>query len=132
MGHTRIVYALLLCFELTIDAGSSRAFAQGYGFYEQGACSMGRGGAGVASPCSDGSAMFFNPAGLALETGVVASGGGTGIAPRGSFTDTQTQIVSRLTPNTYFAPTAYLAVPAVRNVRVGVGLFAPYGLPVDW
>src|SRR3989442_8059073 len=39
--------------------------AQGFGIYEQGACSMGRAGTGVAAPCSDGSAIFFNPAGLA-------------------------------------------------------------------
>ena len=30
---------------------------------------MGRAGAGVAAPCADGSAMFFNPAGLAGLTG---------------------------------------------------------------
>src|SRR5437867_4508741 len=39
--------------------------AQGFGIYEQGTCSMGRAGTGVAAPCADGSAMFFNPAGLA-------------------------------------------------------------------
>src|SRR2546425_5997114 len=35
--------------------------AQGFGIYEQGTCSMGRAGTGVAAPCADGSAMFFNP-----------------------------------------------------------------------
>src|SRR2546422_8554869 len=39
--------------------------AQGFGIYEQGTCSMGRAGTGVAAPCADGSAIFFNPAGLA-------------------------------------------------------------------
>src|SRR6266571_5503090 len=38
--------------------------AQGFGIYEQGACSMGRAGTGVAAPCSDGSAIFFSPVGL--------------------------------------------------------------------
>src|SRR5947208_16613636 len=39
--------------------------AQGFGIYEQGTCAMGRAGTGVAAPCPDGSALFFNPAGLA-------------------------------------------------------------------
>ena len=47
--------------------------AQGFGIYEQGTCAMGRAGTGVAAPCSDGSAMFFNPAGLAGLTGAHAT-----------------------------------------------------------
>src|SRR5205823_14932527 len=43
--------------------------AQGFGIYEQGTCAMGRAGAWVAAPCSDGSAMFFNSAGLSCRSG---------------------------------------------------------------
>src|SRR5437879_11766691 len=43
--------------------------AQGFGIYEQGTCAMGRAGTGVAAPCADGSAIFFNPAGLAGAKG---------------------------------------------------------------
>src|SRR2546423_9747495 len=43
--------------------------AQGFGIYEQGACSMGRAGTGVAAPCNDGSAIFFRPVGLAGSAG---------------------------------------------------------------
>jgi len=57
-------YALVLCAAMPTLLG-----AQGFGIYEQGTCAMGRAGAGVAAPCSDGSAMFFNPAGLAGLTG---------------------------------------------------------------
>jgi long-chain fatty acid transport protein len=42
--------------------------AQGYGVYEHGTCAMARAGTAVASPCDDGSTIFFNPAGLALAT----------------------------------------------------------------
>ena len=38
--------------------------AQGYGIYEHGTCMMGRAGTGTATPCADGSAIFFNPAGI--------------------------------------------------------------------
>ena len=36
--------------------------AQGFSVNEHGSCAMGRAGTGVAAPCDDGSAMFFNPA----------------------------------------------------------------------
>jgi long-chain fatty acid transport protein len=106
-------------------------FAQGDGLYEQGACQMGRAGAGVASPCDDGSAMFFNPAGLGLTSGTVASGGVAGIAPRGSFTDTATGTVSTLNNRTFPVPAAYVA-SSIGHAVVGLGLFAPYGLANDW
>src|SRR5438094_8358789 len=49
--------------------------AQGFGIYELGACGMARAGTGVAAPCADGSAIFFNPAGLAGLKGWHGSGG---------------------------------------------------------
>ena len=110
---------------------SSRAAAQGYGLYEQGACMMGRGGAGVAAPCDDGSAIFFNPAGLAVHTGLVASVGATTISPRGRFTDSTTHLVSPLNATTFLAPGEYIAAPW-HGVVVGLGVFAPYGLTSDW
>src|SRR5207247_9738648 len=51
--------------------------AQGSGIYEQGACSMGRAGTGVAGPCTDGSAAVFSPAGLTVRTGGRATIRGT-------------------------------------------------------
>ncbi|HVB37691.1 MAG TPA: outer membrane protein transport protein, partial [Vicinamibacterales bacterium] len=116
---------------LIVVGTSGPAYAQGYGLYEQGACMMGRAGAGVAAPCSDGSAIFFNPAGLALDTSAVASLGGTAISPRGTFTNDQTGRVSQLSNRTFFAPTVYAAAPWHRAV-VGLGLFAPYGLTSEW
>jgi long-chain fatty acid transport protein len=115
-----------------LDGHHSSAWAQGYGVYEQSTCAMGRAGAGVAAPCDDGSSMFFNPAGLALDTATVASVSATGIAPRGQFTNTATSLVSALSDNTYFAPGVYFATPAGKRASVGIGVFAPYGLTVDW
>jgi long-chain fatty acid transport protein len=68
-------------------AGAGMASAQGFGVYEQGACMMGRGGAGVADPCADGSGVFFNPAALSFDAKVITLGG-TMIGPTGTFTDT--------------------------------------------
>src|SRR5689334_18482408 len=61
--------------------------AQGFGIYEQGTCAMGRAGTGVAAPCADGSAIFFNPAGLAGLKGGRATLGVTLLDVQGGFTD---------------------------------------------
>src|SRR6195256_3572500 len=75
-------YALLLCAAFPALLG-----AQGFGIYEQGTCAMGRAGTGVAAPCNDGSAIFFNPAGLAGLKGGRASIGFTLLDVQGGFTD---------------------------------------------
>jgi long-chain fatty acid transport protein len=108
------------------------ADAQGYGFYQQSPCGTGRAGAGVAAPCDDGSAVFFNPAGLALVRQPVFSVEVTGVAPRGRFTNTATQQVSPLNDTTIAAPAGYVALPVARRVTAAVGVFAPYGLATDW
>src|SRR5260370_31941681 len=74
-------------FVLCVLAGLPAALrAQGFGIYELGSCGMGRAGTGVATPCPDGSAIFFNPAGLAGLTGWHVSLRGTMIKPIGNFT----------------------------------------------
>jgi long-chain fatty acid transport protein len=130
--RVRVLCVVWLC-TLAFSVVASPAHAQGFGLFEQGACQMGRAGAGVASPCNDGSSMFFNPAGLALDPkATVVSGGFTAIAPRGQFTDSTTHQVSALNDNTYFAPSAYFATPMGKRAVVGIGVFAPYGLTTDW
>lgn len=111
-----------------------RASAQAFGIYEQSACVMGRAGTGVASPCADGSSIYFNPANIA-GGGNVLGFGGTLIAPRGGFTNSTTGVTSSMKSKFYPVPDAYL----VRNYgqgtaryAVGVGLFAPYGLTTEW
>lgn len=114
----------------------ARAHAQGFGVYEQGACVMGRAGTGVASPCDDGSSIFFNPANVAATHDVV-SVGGTLIGPSGGFTDDVTGIQGDLTEKNYPVPNVYLVkgVPlkgTINRVAFGLGLFAPYGLTTEW
>jgi long-chain fatty acid transport protein len=111
---------------------AASACAQGYGFYEQGACAMGRAGAGVASPCDDGSAIFFNPAGLTFAPATVVTVAATAVAPRGQFTNDATGLVSPLKDLTFLVPAAYFAHAITPRVVVGAGVFAPYGLSSDW
>src|SRR2546422_11733665 len=69
--------------------------AQGFGIYEQGTCSMGRAGTGVAAPCADGSAIFFNPAGLAGLKGGHATIGVTLLNVDGGFTGDLSRQIGR-------------------------------------
>jgi long-chain fatty acid transport protein len=127
-----VKFNIIAVLVLAMHVASPPARAQGYGLYEQGTCMMGRAGAGVAAPCNDGSAIFFNPAGLALETAAVVSAEITSVAPRGRFTNSTTSLVSRINDRTIPVPAAYAAAPIGTHAVAGLGVFAPYGLVTDW
>jgi long-chain fatty acid transport protein len=112
-------------------AGGGAAWAQGFGVYEQSACMIGRGGAGVAAPCADASAVYFNPAGLSFDSKQIGVGAAL-IGPYGDFTDNTTKQVSALNKKWYPAPNIYFSTPIGKKVAAGVGVFAPYGLTTDW
>jgi long-chain fatty acid transport protein len=115
--------------------GAASVSAQGFGVYEQGACMTGRGGAGVADPCKDGSGMFFNPAALSMDAKVVTLGSVL-IGPRGDFMDTSATVMkgslSTLNKHWYPVPNIYASVPFAKRYAFGVGVMAPYGLTTDW
>ena len=107
--------------------------AQGYSVNEHGSCAMGRAGTAVASPCQDGSAMFFNPAGLGqIPRGrTTISAGATLIAPRGNFTSDLGEKTD-LKENVIPIPAIFLTHGISNRVAAGIGLFAPYGLITEW
>ena len=120
-------FALLLC------AGvPSLAAAQGFGVYEHNTCAMARAGVTAASPCADGSAIFFSPAGLAGLSGTHFTAGVTLIGAQGSFTDDflaqKTDLDNPIIP----VPSGYLTHALSPKLTVGVGAFAPYGLETKW
>lgn len=120
---------------VVVLAAASPASAQGFGVYEQGACMMGRGGAGVADPCQDGSGVYFNPASLSFGKTTVTVGGAL-IGPTGTFTDTSggalDGTVSTLNKKWYPVPNIYASIPFHQRLAFGIGVFAPYGLTTDW
>src|SRR5207237_10150609 len=61
--------------------------AQGFGIYEDNSCAMARAGVTAATPCPDGSAIFFSPAGLAGLSGPHVTAGVTLIQASGALTD---------------------------------------------
>jgi len=114
-------------------SASGRAAAQGYGVYEQSACAMARAGAAVAAPCEDGSAIFFNPAAIAMQrNGSTLSGGATLIGPRGDFAGFGGRINGTMKDNWLPVPSAYYTSPVGDRFAVGVGVFVPFGLTIEW
>jgi long-chain fatty acid transport protein len=106
--------------------------AQGFGIYEQNTCVMGRAGAAVASPCDDGSAVFFNPAAIAGVKGGRASAGVTLIDVHGGFTDDLFQQKYDLNDPLLVIPQVFATYSVTPKIGVGLGFFAPYGLETKW
>jgi len=120
-------FALLLC------AGvPSLVAAQGFGVYEHNTCAMGRAGVTAASPCADGSAIFFSPAGLAGLSGTHFSVGVTLIAAQGGFTDDFLAQKTNLDNPIIPVPNLYITHAFSPKLTAGVGVFAPYGLETKW
>lgn len=108
------------------------AVAQGFSVNEHGACSMARGGAGVALPCADGSTINFNPSGIAGINGALIGVGVTGILAQGSFTDDLTATKTELQNGIIPVPHAYFAYGINDKLAAGFGFFVPYGLGTIW
>lgn len=106
--------------------------AQGFGFYEHSACTMARAGAAVAAPCDDGSAIFFNPAGLPGEPGFTVSGGATLVITTGEFTADRTQEKTNLDTAPLPVPHFFFRYGINSRWAAGVGLYVPYGLGTEW
>lgn len=117
---------------LLLAAIPSLLGAQGFGVYELNTCTMGRGGVAAAHPCADGSAIFFNPAGLAGLSGAHLSAGVTAIHAQGGFTDDLFGKKTDLTNPTIPVPNGYLTYALSPKLTVGVGVYAPYGLETKW
>ena len=106
--------------------------AQGFGVYEQGACSMGRAETGVAAPCDDGSALFFNPAGIAGQPGITVSAGATAVIVSGDFTADRTGATTDLDNDPIIVPHLFLTYGINDDWAAGLGVFVPYGLGTQW
>ena len=124
--------ASLTLLALTVACETS---AGGYSLYEQGARALGMGGAFTAVPI-DPSAIFYNPAGIAIyESGqqlmiapnLIAFGSEfAGAAPSPGYG------VHEETKDKVFFPIAAYYTRHAGNVSAGLGVYEPYGLEVDW
>lgn len=120
-------------FALLLGAIAAPVAGQGSSVYNQSACVSAKGGAAVAAPCMDASSVYYNPALLSMLP-ASASAGATAVFNTGSFThDGVGEVVERewavpLVPQAY---ASYRFGPA-RRLAAGIGLWAPYGLGIEW
>ena len=111
---------------------ASEAATQGFSIYEQGTCTMGRAGATVATPCRDGSGIFFNPAALAGRTGLTISAGATAVIVSGNFTEDRTGDSWDLENDPIYVPHLFARYGLDAQWAVGLGVYVPYGLGTEW
>jgi long-chain fatty acid transport protein len=119
--------ALIIAFMFTF---SSAVLASGFQINEHDAKATGMGGAFVAQS-NDGSAIFFNPAGLAFQRGTGLLGGATLIAPATTYTDPNGS-ETKMDKQVFFPPNLYGTYEATNNLVAGIGIFSPYGLGIEW
>lgn len=127
----RAIVAPFLAGALVV-AIAAPAAAQGFGVNEHGTCTMGRAGAAVASPCQDGSGIFFNPAGITGTPGFLITVGTTLIAAGGGFTNDTTGLRTELDNDPVPVPHLYLQYGVNDRLALGLGVFVPYGLGTRW
>ncbi len=108
------------------------AEAQGFGLYQQSACAMALGGAVVARPCDDGSAVFFNPGALAGSEGWKASVGTAVIASDGRFTSDRTRTGTDMEPDPSVIPHFFVHHGTSDRLALGLGVYSPYGFSSEW
>lgn len=110
------------------------AFSAGFQLNEHGARSMAQGGA-FAARAFDGSAIYFNPAGLAFQKGTSFYLGTTLIATAGKYISNG-GITTEQDAGTFWPSNAYVTHTFDNGLALGVGFFNPYGLgttwPMDW
>lgn len=105
--------------------------AQGSSVMTHGSCATALAGAQVAAPCEDGSAVLFNPAGLATQGSTIGIGW-TGITTSADFTYDLTGEVFSRDESTSSVPFGFASYRVNDRLAVGFGAFAPYGLRIDW
>lgn len=113
---------------------ASQALAGGFQLNEHGARAMAQGGA-FAARATDGSAIYFNPAGLGFQTTGSVYLGMTAITPAGTFLGPRQKNPSEKTTlvSTTFTPiNVAVTSPVLDDFHVGIGINNPFGLGTEW
>ena len=130
----RITCTLLVAGLLILSSGS--ALASGFSIYEAGSKATALGCAFTAT-ADDGSALFYNAAGLSFMTGSRAEVNAVFVAPQFSFsgklskTDPFTS-TGEAEDKVYPVPGVYYTNNPGGKLAFGIGVYAPFGLGVVW
>ncbi len=117
-----------------VACAATGAQAGGFNIYEAGARATALGGAFTAT-ADDGSAIFYNPAGIAFLEGTVIDANLMPVVPGTKFTAAEWPTpgeTGRTTSQSFPIPGLYGARNTGRGLAYGLGVYAPFGLGVEW
>jgi long-chain fatty acid transport protein len=107
------------------------ALASGFHIDEQDARATGRAGAVIAST-NNASAIYYNPAGIADLNGVHVDLGGALVRPDAEFTSAENGATTAANADNVLIPQAFVSWRLSELAAVGIGVYAPFGLRLDW
>lgn len=119
---------------------SLTAQAAGFALIEQNASGMGNAYAGAAAIAEDASTIFFNPAGMTYINGTQAVGAIHFIKPNAEFNN-QGSVAAAGKPlgdegpnagDLALVPNAYFKTDLNENIKLGIGINAPFGLKTEY
>lgn len=118
-------------------AFSGSAAAAGFQLLEQNASGLGNAYAGSAAVAENASTIFFNPAGMTQLKDVEVSGGVSMVSASYQFNNTSSATGTTLVGNADggtdgYIPNAYLSWRVAKDISVGLGIGAPFGLMTDY
>jgi len=118
---------------LMLVAFSGAASAAAFQLMEQNASGLGNAYAGSAAVADNASTVFFNPAGMTqLGNGIQLSAGVAGVRPSYEYRD-QFGVKSGGDAGGWAAvPNAYLSGQLTKDVFLGLGISAPFGLATEY
>lgn len=115
--------------------GSGTALGAGFSIYEANSKATALGCA-FSATADDGSAVFYNVAGLSFQVGQKAEANVVGIAPSFAFTGkldkTDTAASYESENKLYPVPGVYYANNPGKRWAFGIGVYAPFGLGLVW
>lgn len=128
---------------LVAGAFASTAYASAFQLLEQNASGLGNAYAGSAAVAENASTIFFNPAGMQLLEGRQVSVGLTVVSPKYYFNNggttnpvamggTAATGPSGDAGHTGLLPNAYISWPLTKDVSVGLGVGAPFGMKTEY
>ena len=119
---------------------SGSAAAAGFQLLEQNASGLGNAYAGSAAVAENASTIFYNPAGMTQLQGVQVSGGLSVVGTSFQFTDQGSSGTGALAASGSggdggdlgFIPNGYVSWQLNKDLHVGLGLGAPFGLKTSY
>jgi long-chain fatty acid transport protein len=122
---------------MTVWAGA--ASASGFQLLEQNASGLGNAYAGSAAVAENASTVFFNPAGMSQLEGTQISAGLTAVQTSYKFSNGASSVGALATAGDGndgggmgFIPNAYITKAISKDLSVGLGIGAPFGLKTEY